>query len=136
MRSKKIKLTYNTGSFSLFGIASSEDDYHVAWLINRALSINLSRKKDTQPYGILNYIYRNDSLRQEFILINNKDEFKKMVPELVSVDYILKISGDLTNNEMIAVPKLIRSVKEITACIPIQAKKQLLYNVFNKIQIC
>jgi len=140
MNPKKIKLEEKSYDFVVFAIVTAEDDYHIVWCLNNILSLNLIReehpmlKKEVAAGKNISYFtYKNEDVNIEYALIGNKyDEFR-LFPQLATTDFVLKISGNLTNEQINEIASAIRSVKEITACINLNVKKTLLFGVFERI---
>lgn len=97
---KKVKLDIeHTYDFELLGIVSPVKDYKMAWLINRALHLNLMLENDIEleflsrpNLKISQYFF---SLPHGFIqLLRNKaitseKKLSYLIPELKNIDYFL-----------------------------------------------
>jgi hypothetical protein len=140
MKLKKIKLKEADYNFVVFAIASAEDDYHLVWHLNNVLSLNLNRAenpmlKDKAPADktISYFTYICDRSGFEYSFIGNKYGEFKLFSQLANIDFLLKISGNLTNEQIHHIASTVRSVKEITACINLNVKKSPLIGVFERI---
>lgn len=116
-----------TDDFSLIGIHSSEEDYRLAYLLNKNLNTRFSKFKhqldfenNTASYAVFEFIDENHQLTNH--LISNKyigdvtnsesettDLFSNeislsntnyLIPEKRKVDYFLKIEGDISTSEL------------------------------------
>jgi hypothetical protein len=140
MKPKKIKLEEKSYNFVVFAIVTAEDDYRLVWCLNNALSLNLSRaehpmlkKEIAAGKNVAYFTYKNENINVEYALIGNKyDEFR-LFPQLSTTDFVLKISGNLTNEQINDIASSVRSVKEITACINLNVKKSSIFGVFERI---
>jgi hypothetical protein len=98
----KLDIDYQI-NFELIGIISSEREHKMAWLLNQALGITLSKQQDLSfshlkgNAEIVNYCFStpNASLR----LLKNKAYLSEMgslfylIPELRQYDYFLRIEN-------------------------------------------
>ncbi|MDR3285981.1 MAG: IPExxxVDY family protein [Prevotellaceae bacterium] len=140
MKSKTLKLEENNYNFVVLAIVSTEDDYYLIWNLNNILSLNLNRTehpmlKNLIPAGetISYFNYICDKIGIEYSFIRNKYSKFRLIRQLASIDFMLKISGNLTNDQINHIIAAIRSVKGITACINLNVKKTPLFSVFERI---
>ncbi|MDR1984535.1 MAG: IPExxxVDY family protein [Prevotellaceae bacterium] len=140
MKSKTVKLKENNYDFVVFAIVSAEDDSYLVWNINNILMLDLKRTEhpvlknrisDGKTVSCFNYMCNNTGI--EYLFIGNKYGELELFPQLSNVDFILKISGNLTNECIKHIAVAIRTVKGITACINLNVKKTPLFDVFGKI---
>ncbi|MDR2065708.1 MAG: IPExxxVDY family protein [Prevotellaceae bacterium] len=141
MKSKtvKIKKTVNQ-NFVVFAIVSTEDDYYLAWNINKVLSLDLKKVEHPvlndrifrgKTVSCFNYTCKKTDIEYSFIC-NKYGEFR-LIPQLPNIDFIMKISGILTNGQVNGIAAAIRTVKGISACMNLIVKKTPLFNVFETI---
>jgi hypothetical protein len=89
--------------YSLIGIVSHENDYRLSWAFNQhmkmkfikieSLVINQPKLEENPVFSV--FKYEDNESYILYYLIANKSENGFLIPELKSVDYILKISGEL-----------------------------------------
>ncbi|NNE55852.1 MAG: IPExxxVDY family protein [Flavobacteriales bacterium] len=101
--------------FSLVAISCFEWEYRLAWLINKKLGSNLVRDEDLevrfksdQSYHALYTGACNDG-ECKLALIKNREADGIMMPELVQIDYMLKIEDAYSNAE-----DYVKKLREIT----------------------
>jgi len=140
MTLKKLKIKETAHNFVVFAIATANDDYYLVWNLNNVLSLNLNRTEHPMlekelPDGesISCFSYTCDETKLEYLLIGNKYGQIKLFPQLPSVDFVLKISGNLTNEKINQISALIRSVKGVTACIDLNVKKTSMFGILERI---
>ncbi|MDR0420682.1 MAG: IPExxxVDY family protein [Prevotellaceae bacterium] len=141
MKSKILKIKdADNHNFVVFAIASTEDDYYLVWNINNILSLDLKRIQhpvlndeifNGKTVSCFNYVC--DKTNIEYSLICNKYGEFGLISQLPNVDFVLKISGILTNEEINRIAAAIRTVKGITACINLNVKKISLIKIFERI---
>lgn len=86
--------------FELFGLASHENDYRLAWAINKALGIQLvktndlqlKRKQQLQSFSRMKFFSEHDVFYE---LISNASENGYLINNLKNIDFFLKVTGDL-----------------------------------------
>lgn len=125
--------------FFLIAIHCSEEEYKIAFMINKVLSLRLKRKTDDLDFSIAGQVvsypifeYENEFNYTKFNLVANKYKYQEAVanpknglftnvisekivttyllPEFKNVDYFLKIYSDF---EKIPLRNLISSINEI-----------------------
>ena len=140
MALKKLKITEKVYNFTVFAIASADDDYHLVWNLNNVLSINLNRAEhpmlgketsDGKPISYFNYVC--DETKLEYSLIGNKYDKFKLFSQFENIDFVLKISGNLTNEKINEISTSVRNVKEVTACINLNVKKTPMFGILERI---
>ncbi len=115
-------------------INTTEDDYHLAWLLNNSLKISLARAENLVPSSskrFPTFFYVDDVGGINYTLAANKMEGIYLTAQLKNVDYLLKISGTLTENFKTEVLSKIRLICEVTACILIKTDNTTLLNFLN-----
>jgi len=129
--------------FSLISIHCSEEEYKIAYMINKFLSLRLKRKKNDLDFSIEGhdvsfpiFEYENEFNYTKFYLVANKCKFQELVanpknglftdvisektvtkyllPEFKNVDYFLKIYSDF---EKVPLRNLVSSINEIEQII-------------------
>jgi hypothetical protein len=141
MKSKMLKLKESNHNFVVFAIASAEVDYYLIWNINNILGLDLKRiehpvlndKISNGKTVSISCFYSCAENNIEYTFVGNKYGEFILIPQLPNVDFVLKISGILTNNEIKRIGTAIRTVKGITACIDLNIKKTSLSNIFERI---
>lgn len=109
MKKNKLDLIYEF-DFELAGIVCNKKEYKLAWHINSALDISLSKKSDIKiefsnqpPIVISNFKFETEFVELE--LLQNKlmsgggSNPQFLMPELKQFDYLLKLkdaTGELT----------------------------------------
>ncbi|MDR2291883.1 MAG: IPExxxVDY family protein [Prevotellaceae bacterium] len=141
MKSKTIKIKESSNqNFVVFAIISAEDDYYLAWNINNLLSLDLKKTEhpafqnkipEGNTVSCFNYICAKTNIEYSFIC--NKYGKFRLIPQLYNIDFMLKISGNLTNEQIKGIASAIRTVKGITACMNLIVKKTPLFSIFERI---
>jgi len=89
--------------FEVISIVSSMKDYRLCWLINKHLGIEFARTDDLeipQPRSkktgcFARYVLKDEVEKMDYFLMANKDNGIFLLPELKTVDYIIKLEGYL-----------------------------------------
>jgi len=128
--------------YLLIGIHSTEEDYRLAYLINKHLNLNFVRYKQSLDFKDSNiefplFEYKNEKTYINYYLINNKhlhdvnDQIinglfggdysttSYLLPEKKKVDYLLKVEGCSENFIIDLVEKLNR-INQIITSYPIE----------------
>ena len=119
-KGKSIKLNYKPKlEFSLIGISSHENDYHLSWAINKHLLLNLTRSENlsimnkqheiVQVFAVSSYDDEETMLL--YNLISNSGEKGFLFPELRNIDYFLQIYGELNETQLISFTKSIKEYR-------------------------
>lgn len=112
-------------NYSLIGIHSSEEDYRLAFLLNQYLNTKFSKLKqqldfhnNSASFSVFEFIDERSQLSNHLIankfigdaklsaepnLFSNETTFSNisyLIKEKKTVDFFLKIEGDITNNEL------------------------------------
>ena len=131
--------TEDVSTFSLLGIRSTESDTRMAWLLNRALGLDFvhyldlyGREPDnaSQPtiFGEVKpeerrqfAVFRaaDSALHRLYILITNRQSSEVLLKKLAQVDYLLKISYALQDDELAALGAAIRSLPGVQMCFAV-----------------
>jgi hypothetical protein len=120
MAKKKVHKLKDTSpeAFRVICISSHQNDYRLSWAINEKLKIDLTRSEDHQVVSpksnikqtFSHYSYSQDQYEVSYHLISNKSENGYLLKKYNNIDYLLKISGELSN---ISMPELVTLLKEI-----------------------
>lgn len=111
--------------YSLIGIHSSEEDYRLAFLLNQKLQTKFSKLKqqldfhnNEASFSVFEYIDERSQLSNHLIANkfigkadlsgesnlfsteNNFSNISYLIPEKKTVDFFLKIEGDISNHEL------------------------------------
>lgn len=113
--------------FGLFGIASSENDYRMVWLLNNQLGFNLHRQDDleifhkklNEPQLFPQFSFHDEKTLLHYRLLGNKTENGYLLEEMRKVDYLLQVSGDFTATHLTRLVKSLNAVREISLAFPI-----------------
>lgn len=128
--------------YLLIGIHSTEEDYKLAYLINKHLNFKYTRYKENLDFHNSNaefplFEYKNEKTLINYYLINNKflnvnnKQFTDglfggnystttfLIPEKKKVDYLLKIEGANQNNVNNLIEKL-NSINQIITSYQIE----------------
>lgn len=121
--------------FSLYAIFCGEKDYRMAWLINQAVGIDFIKLPDLQIHQLTKrklasfsiFAWCDELNRSEWFLISNKSSGNILIPELKPVDYFLKITGHIEEDELHSIfltLKKLTFVKAITHVEPSTLKSK------------
>lgn len=129
--------------FDLFGIVSNSKEYKLAWNLNGALEIGLTKQEDIQidfsdnsSILISYYLHQTDNVKIE--LLNNKlvakgaAKTQYLIPELNQFDYILKCrdsTGELSSENVIGFIRDLSLVEYVVKLNfdDLKSKENLLY---------
>jgi hypothetical protein len=89
--------------FALIGIASTENDYRLSWTLNKTFGLQLSRKENLEVFHkaldgkqeFSQFHYYDDNSLILYRLVSNRSEKGYLLEEMINVDYILQVSGDM-----------------------------------------
>ena len=103
----KLKLIPDS-EFFLIGISSHENDYRVCWAINSETGISLVKSEDLEIKNIKNSIIQKFSMFDYFDeeklikykLISNRCFNGFLVEDQKNIDFFIKFSGDVSENEV------------------------------------
>lgn len=141
-KGKSIKLNYKPElEFSLIGISSHENDYHLSWAINKHLELNLTRSDNlclmnkqheiVQEFAVSSYEDEESMLL--YNLISNSGEKGFLFIELRNIDYFLQIYGELSENQLITLQNQLNEIDIVSASFIIdpgslKSPDKLLFN--------
>jgi len=94
--------------FTLLGISSHEDDYHLSWALNQSLGMNFTRTNNLeipssktdmkQEFSV--YQYEDENSMLIYNIISNKSGNGVLIPDLKNIDYFLQIYGDINHSKL------------------------------------
>lgn len=120
MKEKIIRLS-ESKEFKLLGISSKLSMHKISWLLNQELNFDFHRIEEMNEIDSDNTfsVYQHENNTTTFTLIENKSSKGLLLKKLNTVDYLLKIEGEITNSELEQTQKKIRSIQGILACLNI-----------------
>jgi hypothetical protein len=140
-RKKSHKLDYAPEyTFTVIGISSDEPDYRLIWHLNESLGwelaridnllITLPRQEAKQEFPL--YAFFDEMTLLQYHLIANRCETGYLLDDLRNIDYVLKITGEVTSSEKEKLLGLIKNTPAIRACFlldpeGLKSKHKLLF---------
>ncbi len=129
---KNLTLNYQPElGFTLLGISSHENDYHLSWAFNQKLGLELIKSKNlvilqagteiSQEFSVFNY--ENEDALLVYNLISNKCEQGYLIPELKNIDYFLQIFGEINQDFLNQLIEKLRNSGVINASFVLDPKK-------------
>ena len=102
--------------FVLIGISSHEKDYRICWALNNQLGLNLVKtealeikdKKQDDPSFFSLFSFELPDEFMEYFIIANRSEKGLLIPEQKQVDYFFIIRGEIENDKVMEMIKLIK----------------------------
>lgn len=102
--------------FVLIGISSHEKDYRICWALNNQLGLNLIKtdaleikdKKQDDPSFFSLFSFELPDEFMEYFIIANRSEKGLLIPEQKQVDYFFIIRGEIENDKVMEMIKLIK----------------------------
>ncbi len=141
-KGKSLKLKYKPElEFSLIGISSHENDYHLSWTINQHLGLNLTRSNNlsilakqqeaVQDFSVSSYEDEESMLL--YNLISNSGEKGFLFPELRNIDFFLQIYGELLQSQLLAIQEHLKKIDIVSASFvldpgSLKSPEKLLFN--------
>ena len=131
MKKKRLEINYSY-DFHLLGIISATKGYKLAWEINRATDLQMSRQENLQvrdkrnfSFGFTHFVHSSESLVVRLFRnkpSENDPQTGRLVPEFPHYDYIVLIQCDnpTRSNRLQELLRNIPSV-ELVAFIPLAA---------------
>jgi len=121
-RTLKLKVDHDF-RFRLIGISCHENDYRLVWAINNLLGMQFVRTGNLlMHHAKLNldlefslYSYQDDDRYLTYHLISNRCPDGFLFPEIKNLDFLIQITGELTDGEQKSVIKNLKSVEIISA---------------------
>ena len=141
MKKNKLELAYES-DFELAGIVCNKKEYKLAWHLNSALDISLTKKDDIKiefskkPAMIIsNFQHESDHLLIELLqnkLISNSTGSQFLIPELKQFDFLLKLkdeTGELNIANVCGTIKEIPLIEYVTQLNfdDLKSKENLIY---------
>jgi hypothetical protein len=138
LRKKVHKLPFDyDNDFFLIGIASHENDYRISWALNQLLGWNLAKTNDFKinhpKFKVeVNYsMYQfTDDYGVSYHLISNKSEKGFLLPDFKNIDYILKVSGEDTLNNITDLIQKIKKINIVITAFSIENIKSKYFDMF------
>ena len=130
MSKQKIVIDHPSAeSYVLLALSSLESDYRLAWLLNNHLSTTLQRNefvlgKENLQFSVFTTEESPTELKYTLLSNKNKQEGAVLLREYSTVDFFLKVSGEITANTLTGLHSRVKSIAEVSACIPLTLKKQ------------
>lgn len=127
--------------FHLIGISSYENDYRVCWDLNNCLKTDLQRTenfevidgktKTSQEFPVFQFEDENKYIGYK--LIGNRCENGFLAKEWKTIDYLLKISGEITQKELSDTLSKIKKSKLIQTSIMLEPKQSRTIQLLNSV---
>lgn len=126
----KLKIE-NHINFSIIGISSHENDYHLVWEINEKLGMQLMRIDNlvvhiarlAEDMEFSRYLFDDEDRYIKYYLISNRCPDGFLFPEIKNLDFILQITGDLTASGLKDIEKRIKSLNVVSAAFTLKPEK-------------
>ena len=88
--------------FSLIGISSTDNDYHLSWNLNNECKLQLSKQDNLEVFhtrlhekqAFSQFQYYDESSLLLYRLLSNRSENGYLLEELTNVDFIMQVSGE------------------------------------------
>ena len=141
-KSKNIKLDFKAElEFSLIGISSHENDYHLSWAINEHLGLKLfksnklsvfNKQLDTiQDFSVSSYDDEDTMLL--YNLVSNTGEKGFLFSEFRNIDFFLQIYGEIPDLQLTGILEKLKKIDIISASFIIdpetlKSPEKLLFN--------
>jgi hypothetical protein len=116
--SKTILICEPEYDFEIISLVSSVKDYRLCWLLNTHLRFDFIRienlvvpqqKKKAKGYFNV-FAFYDDADKMDYFLMENKENGNFLLPELKTVDYILKLEGVLAEEKK---EELLNELKQV-----------------------
>ncbi|MEA1896713.1 MAG: IPExxxVDY family protein [Bacteroidota bacterium] len=129
---KKLTLNFQPElEFTLLGISSHENDYHLSWVLNQKLGLEFIKASNlvilqaepelSQEFSVFNY--EDEDALLMYNLISNKCEQGYLVPELKNIDFFMQISGEINHGFLDQLIEKLRSSGVVNASFVLDPKK-------------
>jgi len=127
-RKKTHKLVYTPDfDFSLIAISTDEPDYRLIWHLNRSLGWQLVKQDNlvlhSPRHGLKKefslYACHDELTNVQYHLIANRSQNGYLLNELKNIDFVLKITGELTATSLDKITAQIKAMDVVRACFVI-----------------
>lgn len=126
----KLKLDHSI-NFKLIGISSHENDYRLVWAINNKLNMQFTKtdylivvsSKTKEKREFSRFSYSDEERYFTYTLISNSSPDGFLLPGIKNIDFLIKIQGEMNEDELKALNQKIKSVPVISASYILQPQK-------------
>ena len=129
---KKLTLNYQPElEFTLIGISSHENDYHLSWVLNQKLGLQFIKANNlvilqpeselSQEFPVFNY--EDEDALLVYNLISNKCEQGYLISEFKNIDFFLQISGEINKGFLDQLLEKLRNSGAVNASFVLDPKK-------------
>ena len=124
------KIILSEPDFQLIGIASNENDYRLAWAINTALKIALTKSPDIvvvhdkYKHDISLSIFSQDFADQGYVikLFANRGDNYFLLEDLRNIDFFLKLEGEITAQKVQNIVSTLKTIDIVMGVYQIDTK--------------
>jgi len=129
---KTLKLQVsNAINFRLVGISSHENDYRLVWSINNQLRMEFIRAENLVVHhaklnaelAFSRFLYADEDRMHNYTLISNRCPDGFLFPEIRNFDFIIQVSGNMTNVDEKEFIKKLKTVDVISASFALKPEK-------------
>ena len=129
---KSLKLQVSDAiHFRLIGLSSHENDYRLVWAINNRLRMGFIRAENLVVHHVkLNtelafsrFLYEDEDRILNYTLISNRCPDGFLFPEIRNFDFVIQISGKMTDAEEQAFIKNLKNVDVISGSFALKPEK-------------
>jgi len=128
-----------TYDFGLIGISSPENDYRISWVLNNTMGYRLIRQENLEVYHkrledpqiFSQFNFFDEETLLNYRLISNKSENGYLLEEMINIDYLMQVIGEIHENFINEMVKDLNAIQGITLAFQIEpatlkSKKKLL----------
>lgn len=128
---KKIILTdYIDFDFALIGICCQDDDYKMAFSLNKCLELDFERVKDIEliagkqknQINFSCFYYHESDSELDYYLIKNRNTNGILIPKHKQIDYLLRIVGENELYDDETILEKILGITQVLTAILLDAK--------------
>jgi len=132
IRKKTVKLKIEGPSnFRLIGISSHENDYRMVWAVNEQMKMQFTRVDNLLVHHVKiqadmefsRFLYHDEDRYLKLYLISNRCPDGFLFPDVKNLDFLLQVTGEITDAELRELVKKLKSVSVISAVFILQADK-------------
>lgn len=130
MAEKKIKNELQS-DYRLIGFATSMHEYKLCFHLNKILEADFRKLKDLtfetsdrsrkMEFSVL--ISSGNEQKNDYIVFSNKNLGDVLLPEIVQFDYVMKVSGKISDEEISEQLEVIGQLPDMMLCKEIELKK-------------